>query len=235
MTSGDVFRRNYAIAAGRTAGTPSPNATFDGIRPWRSACVTSAARLPVLAVTTPPARPRADRQPLDAPPRTETARGQESHLLGASGGVGRHDAEAALPDGPRALQFGLLQIVDGAAHEVCLHTVGPQLLLDARRAEALAPTARQHLDEARFGQQLLRFEIIEQLVQLLDTGGMRRQLARQFTSTVLTACEVAQRPRQQRDFAARATIGRAAAGRVVVHGRTTASRPGVTRPRHRVP
>lgn len=148
----------------------------------------------------------------------EAAPHEESHLSGATRGVGSRSSELALPQRPRSLEFGLAQLVDHGPDEIVLHLMGAQFLPNPGRTETRTAAARQNLDEALLGQQLLCLERRQQGRQLFGAFGVRRELAGELGTAVLTARQIAQRSRKKGLLPPRALTWLARIRRLLVHG-----------------
>jgi len=148
------------------------------------------------------------------------------HPRGARRTCGRQTAR-------RALQLGPREFADGIAHERVADSARTQFLPDPRGAKALAAAARQDLGEAAIGKQFLRFQLAEQVLQLVGGFGVGRELAREFGAAVLAPCQIAQRPGEERFLLARARCVSVASSSTGIERSRYSPSPGATRPRHR--
>jgi len=131
-------------------------------------------------------------------------------LTGPLGEISGRHPEAALPGLPGEFRLGAPQLGERLGADLTAKPMLGELLRQAAHAVAGAPPAHQAFDEPLIAQQAFLGQPLEERLERVGIGRVRRKLAGELGTAVLTTREMRQRPRPQRERRARPPADQAA-------------------------
>src|SRR6185503_8012522 len=123
----------------------------------------------------------------------KTARGEETHLLGAICARGGGLAEFALPDLPGAIDFGRLRLCRNAFDRFVGNAFGAQVVANARDAEFARERVGARFGHPVLGQELSPDELVEQEFEGFGRFGVLGEFPDELGATVIAPHEQPER------------------------------------------